>query len=201
MHKRCWLFQVVLLLVCPLLLAQKVATSAATTTGPSGDPDPAMVKKLIHDQFGPGYKALLEFAPLKADFDGDGVEDLAVAAKAVNPLLNAVEYHYTVIDPYHSFFGYGNPKVTMQFGSDDPRQEGHVILIVHGASEGAWRAAQPKNKFVVVNLPYTKLTLSHVLLHKKPVGAVAAEEPDRISSLIYWDGKKYKYEPMGADAD
>lgn len=200
MHKRSWLVTAALALIAPLLFAQKVPAAPASTASPV-TPDSATVKKIIHDQFGPGYKVLPEFAPIVADFDGDGVEDLAVAAKAVNPLLNAVEYHYTVLDPYHAFFGYGNPKVTMQFGSDDPRQEGHVILIVHGAMEGGWHAEQPKAKFVVVNLPYNKLSLAHVLLHKKPVGAVAAEEPDRISSVIYWDGKKYKYEPMGADAD
>ena len=181
-----------------MLCAQKLP---AKTKAPAGGPDAATVEKIVHDQFGPGYKALPGFAPLVADFDGDGVEDLAVAAKAVNPLLNAVEYNYKVIDPYHAFFGYGNPKVMMEFGADDPRRAGHVILIVHGAKDGGWHAAQPKAKFVVVNLPYTKLSLSHVLLHKKPIGAVAAEEPDRVSSVVYWSGKKYKYEPMGADAD
>lgn len=197
MHTRCWLPLIALILICPWLPAQKDPGSAAT----SNAPDAATLAKIIKNQFGSGYKALPGFAPLIADFDGDGVEDLAVAAKAVNPLLNAVEYHYAVIDPYHSFFGYGNPKVMMEFGADDPRQQGHVILILHGAKDGGWQAAKPKAKFVVVNLPYNKLTLSHVLLHKKPIGAVAAEEPDRVSSLVYWNGKKYKYEPMGADAD
>jgi hypothetical protein len=175
-------------------LAQKApATSEA--------PDAGTVAKVVHEQFGAGYKILPGIAPMVADFDGDGVADLAVAAKAVNPLLNAVEYHYKVVDPYHAFFGYGNAKLMMEFSADDPRQQGHVILIVHGAEDGGWRAEKPKAKFVVVNLPYTKLSLSHVRLHKKAVGAVAAEEPDRVSSVVYWDGKKYKYEPMGADAD
>lgn len=200
MHSRSWLAGATLALMVPLLLAQK-APSGSATTAPSGEPDAATVKKIICDQFGPGYKALPEIAPLVADFDGDGVEDLALAAKAVNPLLNSVEYNYKVIDPYHAFFGYGNPKVMMEFGADDPRLQGHVILILHGAQDGGWQAAQPKAKFVVVNLPYDKISLSHVLLHKKPIGAVAAEEPDRVSSVVYWDGKKYKYEPMGADAD
>jgi hypothetical protein len=200
MHIRRLLSVVILLGACSLLFAQKVPANPAEEAG-AQPPDAATLKKIVHDQFGAGYKILPEYAPLVADFDGDGVEDLAIAAKALNPLLNAVEYNYKVIDPYHSFFGYGNPKVMMQFGADDPQLKGRVMLIVHGAREGGWKAAEPKAKFVVVNLPFNKLTLSHVLLHKKEIGAVAAEEPDKVTSVIYWDGKKYKYEPMGADAD
>jgi hypothetical protein len=195
MNIRSWVAGAALALMVPCLFAQK---SEPATAAP---PDTATVEQIIKKQFGPGYKLLPEFAPVVADFDGDGVEDLAVAAKAINPLLNAVEYHYKVIDPYHSFFGYGNPKVMMEFGADDPQLKGRVVLIVHGAQEGSWKAAAPKAKFVVVNLPFNKLTLSHVLLHKKEIGAVAAEEPDKVTSVIFWDGKKYKYEPMGADAD
>ena len=200
MQNRRLLCLAVPVLLCFLLVAQKVPAGSAATA-PAPGPDTAALEKVIHEQFGLGYKLLPQFAPLIADFDGDGTEDLAVAAKAGNPLLNAVEYHYRVLDPYHSFFGYGDPKVMMQFGADDPRMAGQVVLIVHGAGDGGWRAAQPKAKFVVVNLPYMRLSLSHVLRHKKPQAAVAAEEPDKVTSVIYWDGKKYKYEPMGADSD
>jgi len=200
MQSRSWLVVIVLFLICPWLVAQKVPAGPAATDVAAG-PDSATVEKIIRDQFGKGYKLLPGCAPLVADFDGDGVEDLAVAAKTNNPLLNAVEFHYMVIDPYHSFFGYGNAKTMMEYGADDPRLAGQVVLIIHGAGEGAWRAAQPKSKFVVVNLPYIRLSLSHVLRHKKPLAAVAAEEPDKVTSVVYWDGKKYKYEPMGADAD
>ena len=198
MNTRSWLYVTALLLSAPLVFGQ---SAPAPRNAATGSPDAATLEKVIHEQFGSGYKLLPRFAPLVADFDGDGIADLAVAAKAGNPLLNAVEYHYTVLDPYHSFFGYGDPKVMMQFGADDPRMAGQVVLIVHGAADGGWSAAQPKAKFVVVNLPYMRLALSHVLRHKKPLAAVAAEEPDKVTSVIYWDGKKYKYEPMGADSE
>ena len=200
MHKRSLLFLAASILLCSLLLAQKVPANPASSDMAAA-PDSATLAQVIRDQFGKGYKLLPGYEPLVADFDGDGIADLAVAATTDNPLLNAVEFHYTVIDPYHSFFGYGNAKTMMEFRADDPRLAGQVVLLIHGAAAGEWHAAQPKAKFVVVNLPYIRLSLSHVLRHKKPLAAVAAEEPDRVTSVVYWDGKKYKYEPMGADAD
>ena len=161
-------------------------------------PDPATAREIVEKQFGPGFTRLADVPAIVADFDGDRVADLALAAKASNPLLNAVEYNYKVIDPYHSFYGFGNPAVTLQFEVEDPRQKGTVVLIIHGANDGDWSAAAPKAKFVVVNFPYTRLTHTQVLLHKKPVGAIAAEETDTVSSVIYWDGKKYRYRPNGA---
>ena len=164
-------------------------------------PDPAMAE-LVNKQFGAGYTLLPAFAPLEADFDGDGVPDLALAAHVGNPLTNAVEHDYQVIDPYNAFFGYGNPKVTEQFNVQDPRQQGLVVLIIHGAGAEGWHSATPKAKFVVINLPFTKLSLSRVQLkRKKTVAAIAADEADTVSSVIYWSGKKYKYEPNGASAD
>jgi|SRR5579871_5850984 len=198
MHTRRWLIWVALLLFCPLLLAQKAPP--ADSSSPAV-PDAATLKAIVHDQFGSGYILLPGFAPLVADFDGDGVADLAVAAKAANPLLNAVEFNYKVIDPYHSFFGYGNPKITMQFGADDPRQQGQVVLILHRAKEGDWHSAQAKAKFVIVGLPFVNLSVSEVRRRKKALAAIAAEEPDKITSVLYWNGKQYKYEPMGADAE
>jgi len=164
-------------------------------------PDPAMAE-LVNKQFGAGYTLLPAFAPLEADFDGDGVPDLALAAHVGNPLTNAVEHHYQVIDPYNAFFGYGNPRITEQFNVQDPRQQGLVVLIIHGARAEGWHSATPKAKFVVINLPFTKLSLSRVQLkRKKTVAAIAADETDTVSSVIYWSGKKYKYEPNGASAD
>ena len=200
MHTRGLLFLAVPILLCSLLPAQKLPARPSTPAVAAG-PDSATLAKVIRDQFGKGYKLLPGYEALVADFDGDGIADLAVAATTDNPLLNAVEFHYTVIDPYHSFFGYGNAKTMMEFRADDPRLAGQVVLLIHGAADGEWHAAQPKAKFVVVNLPYIRLSLSHVLRHKKPLAAVAAEEPDKVTSVVYWDGKKYKYEPMGADAD
>jgi hypothetical protein len=183
-------------------LAMLLPAAAQQEPARRAAPPDAAMNQLVEKQFGPGYTILPAFSPMQADFDGDGVPDLALAARVGNPLTNAIEYHYKVVDPYNAFFGYGDPKVTQQFNVDDPRQKGMVVLIIHGEGAEGWHAAEPKAKFVVINLPFTRLSLSRVQVKRnKTVAAIAADEADSVSSVIYWNGKKYKYEPNGASAD
>jgi hypothetical protein len=164
--------------------------------------DPAAIQQFIEKQFGVGYKLLPEYPGFTADLDGDGTPDLVLVAHDDNPLVNAVEYHYKVIDPYDSFYGFGDPRVTGGFNNQDPRNTGMVVLIIHAAKGERWDAATPKAKFVVINLPFTKISATQVVAHKKKtIGAVAAEETDMVSSVIFWDGKKYKYRPNGAASE
>ena len=178
----------------PIALAQ----SESETSPQPGEIDYVAASNLVLQQFGTGFTPLKDFAPVIGDFDSDGISDIVIPARATNPLVNAVRFHYKVVDPYDTYFGFGDPKVTMEFGANDPRDKGLVLLIIHGAGEKGWHANEPKAKFVVINLPFTKVALSAVKLRKKEVAAIAAEERDTVSSLIYWDGKKYKYEPNGA---
>ena len=83
--------------------------------------DPETAKKLVSAQFGPGYTLLTPLDPMIGDFNGDGIPDLVLVAHATNPLVNSVGFNYKVIDPYYSFYGYGDPKVTMSFDASDPR--------------------------------------------------------------------------------
>ena len=137
---------------------------------------------------------------LKADLDGDGVEDLVVAARCTNPMADQAEDNFTVVDPYNSFFGYGNTKITSQFASEDPAMRGLVLLVIHGTGEEAWRAATPKAKFVIMNLPFKQIAVKKLKVRKKSVMAIYAEETgaDRMTSATFWDGKKYRYQPIGS---
>ena len=83
---------------------------------------------------------------MKADLDGDGIEDLVVAARCTNPLADQAEDNFTVIDPYNRFYGYGNTKITTQFASEDPATRGLVLLVIHGAGAEAWRAADARRR-------------------------------------------------------
>jgi len=77
-----------------------------------------------------------------------------------------------------------------------------VILIIHGAGSEAWRSDTPKAKFVIINVPLKKISVRRLQLRKKQVNAIFAEEADSSAgdSVVYWDGKQYKYQPIGTGA-
>ncbi len=152
-------------------------------------------------QFGDQFTLLSEIPPVFGDLNGDGVEDVAIAARCKNPMLDEAEHKYTVIDPYYDFFGYGDPKLTTTFSEGDPALRGLVVLIVHGAGAEAWRSDHPKAKYVIVNLPYRMISVRKMKLHKKTIEAVYIEESGGSgdSSALFFDGRKFRYVPMGGD--
>ena len=182
---------IVLGLALPLL-AQQAPSSTSTV-----DND------FIQKQFGSTCTLMPGPPQMKADMDGDGVEDLVVAARCTNPLADQAEDNFTVIDPYNSFYGYGNTKITTQFASEDPATRGLALLVIHGAGPEAWRAATPKAKFVIINLPFKQITVKKLTVKKKTVMAIYAEETggDRMTSTTFWDGKKYRYQPIGSSME
>ena len=157
----------------------------------------------IQKQFGSTCKLMPGPPQLKADLDGDGIEDLVVAGHCTNPLVDQAEDNFTVIDPYNAFYGYGNTKITTQFASEDPATRGLVLLVIHGAGPEAWRAAAPKAKFVIINLPFKQIAVKKLSVKKKTVMAIYAEETggDRMTSATFWDGKKYRYQPIGSSME
>jgi hypothetical protein len=157
----------------------------------------------IQKQFGSTCKLMPGPPQLKADLDGDGIEDLVVAGHCTNPLADQAEDNFTVIDPYNAFYGYGNTKITTQFASEDPVTRGLVLLVIHGAGPEAWRAAAPKAKFVIINLPFKQIAVKKLSVKKKTMMAIYAEETggDRMTSATFWDGKKYRYQPIGSSME
>lgn len=145
-------------------------------------------------QFGTEFIYLDKFPVLTGDLDGDGTEDAVfVVTSKSNPLLSEEQFHYKVIDPYDEYFGFGDPRVTTGFNAHDPEQVKY-ILVVHN-----WRAATPKAKFVVINLPFEKLSISRIPTKKKKmkvVTAITAEELGGLTSAIYWDGKRYRWNSL-----
>jgi hypothetical protein len=116
-------------------------------------------------------------------------------------MADQAEYGFKVVDPYDSFLGFGDVKLTSTFASDEPERKGVSLLIVQGVGPEAWHSDKPKLKFLMINLPFKTLTVKRLALKKRTVLGVYMEERgegEQTSSVIFWDGKKYKYQQLGS---
>ncbi len=167
------------------------ACLAAAQQPPATTPDAVQI---CAHEFGDQFKVDSKFAPLIADLDGDGREDLAMVATSKNPLSGEFEFHYRAIDPYDGYFGWGNVKDTVQFSATNAGPN-HFVLVIHD-----WRA--PKAKFVIINLPFDRLSAGKIATRRRKAGVntIHAVELGGMSSDVYWDGKKYKWEPGYVDS-
>jgi hypothetical protein len=158
----------------------------------------------VHKQFSDSCSLLPQFPPMTADLNGDGIEDIVLVARCKNPLMDQGENNYKVVDPLDSFYGYGNPKITTGFAPDDPKVRGIALLIIHGAGPDAWRSPTPQAKFVVINIAVKTIKVKRMkVTKKKTTNAIYIEESgeDKMISSVFWDGHKYRYEPLGASME
>jgi len=182
---------IITVILCPIVLLAQPATGHAV------DND------FVQKEFGTTC-SLIGLVPLAADLDGDGIEDIVIPARCTNPMMDQAENNFVVVDPYNSFFGYGNPKVTTTFASEDPDRRGYSLLVIHGAGQDAWHAATPKAKFMIVNLPFKQVIVKRMAIKKKKIiMGIFTEETggEQTTSVTFWDGKRYRYQPLGAAMD
>jgi hypothetical protein len=164
-------------------------------------PSPAVTDEFIRKQFGDGCSVIAGPAQFVADLDGDGNDDLVVAAKCKNPMADKDEYNFVVTDPYDTFLGYGDVRITSTFASSEPERRGISLLIIHGDEKDGWRAEKPKAKFLMINMPFKTLVVKRLVMKKKTVLGVYMEEAgegENTSSVLFWDGKKYRYTQLGS---
>jgi hypothetical protein len=201
-----------------LLSAFAISQSPQTTTAadtrstakPPSESAPAIpgdLAQIVRQQFGPNFAIAMKrssstvnylhptidpWTPfLTMDINNDGIEDAIIVARSKNPLTSQGKYNYKVVDPYFTYHGYGDPKVTATLTSEDPDQ-GHVVLVIHGAGLEAWRAAAPKAKFAIVNLPFENLSSSTTNDGKRSALNLESREIT-VNSVVFWDGKKYQW--------
>jgi hypothetical protein len=161
---------------------------------------PVVNNDFVHKAFGQNC-VMIGMPAIQADFDGDHVMDIVIPARCKNPMMDQAEHDYQVVDPYNGFFGYGNPRITTQFASEDPERRGFSLLVIHGFGTNAWYSSTPKAKFMIVNLPFKDI---HVKMlgnkKKKQRMAIYVDETggDAQTSAVFWDGRKYRYVPMGS---
>ena len=165
---------------------------------------PAIDNDFVHQQFGSTCNLDPQWVPLTGDLNGDGIEDLVLVARCKNPFIDADDKNFQIIDPMDSFYGYGNPRITSSMGQDDPKLKGICVLVIHGAGKDAWRSATPGAKFVIINIALKAIAVRKMRISKKKTTmAIYLEEAtgDDLTSALFWDGKKYRYEPLGSSME
>ena len=192
-----------IILALPFLLhAQKDADppKSQTATAKLSAEQVLQANDLIHRQFGDGFMLVENAQPpmLTGDFDGDGIEDAAFVASSKKVPHVEAPTGYRMVDPYDDFFGYSSPQVTVRFNSSEPGRA-RYLLIVHGVGAEAWRSSTPKSKYVVINLPFETLEVSDFVWKKKQIVGIEATETTTLSAMLFWDGKKYRWEPTGME--
>jgi hypothetical protein len=191
------------LVVISLGAALCASFAVAQNNAPAATPA-SVNNKFVHQQFGDSCSLEPNFAPMVADLNSDGVADIVLVARCKNALIDQGEKNYKVIDPMDSFFGYGNTAITTSFAPDDPKLRGVALLVIHGSVPDAWRSTTPLSKFVIINLPVKTLTLKKMKVkRKKLVNAIYVEQAsaDEMTAVVFWDGKKYRYQPLGSSME
>jgi hypothetical protein len=183
--------------ICLFLLLSASALVAQNRPSPSSPVD----NDFVHQQFGDSCSLDSRWSPVKGDLNGDGVEDIVMVARCKNPLIDQGEKNFQVVDPMDSFYGYGNPKITTTMGQDDPLLRGICLLVIHGEGADAWRSETPLSKFVIINLAVKTISLKKMkVTRKRSINAIYVEEAsgDQMTAAIFWNGRKYRYEPLGS---
>ncbi|HKU26266.1 MAG TPA: hypothetical protein VJQ54_12405 [Candidatus Sulfotelmatobacter sp.] len=192
-----------LLVIFPVLIGLAAFASDKNPPpppAPAKAPTSAVTDAFIAKQFGESCSVLPGAPQFVGDLDEDGIDDLVIVAKCKNPMADRDQYDFVVADPYHAFMGFGDVKVTSTFASDVPERRGIALLIIHGAEKEGWLAEKPKAKFLLINLPFKTVTVKRYALKKRAVLGVYMEEQgegENTASVVYWDGKKYRYVQLG----
>lgn len=152
---------------------------------------PEEVSKIVAREFGEKFKVLPVFPAITLDLDADGKQDLVVAVTVQNPLAGQAEHKYQVSDPYSASFGFHDTKLLMAYPTEVQPQ---FLAIVHD-----WRAENPKAKFVLANIPFVKLETGQLHIKKKAYETIQNVDMTGVRGAIFWDGKKYKWMPIGED--
>jgi hypothetical protein len=153
----------------------------------------------VASQFGASFKLDPKIPPMFGDLDGDGKEDLILVGTSSTPLLSKEQFNFKVEDPYDSYFGTGDPRITSQFTLHFDGSS-RCFLIVFG-----WREppSKPKqiSKFVLINTPFESASIVNLRLKKKNIQAIEAVDRSTLHALVFWDGRRWRWSAQGMDGD
>lgn len=205
----------VLMLACSIFVAVNASGLTAKTRDPKKVPpgQTAAVADALRTSFGSAVEAVTAFKPyyVLGDFNGDGGEDIVIAVR-IKGQRGDLPADVKVYNPFE------RPKAV--FPADPTANPTLALAIIHGSKAG-WRTSRPLEKYLlfgqspVLILNYDRVTSGDPnaiktlieLLKKgskrlKDLGwPPAAAKGDAIilgteatDSILYWNGKNYRWE-------
>lgn len=158
----------------------------------------------VVSQFGPSFKVDPKLGPFFADLDGDGTEDVVFFATSPTPLLAREEFSFRVEDPYDDYFGSGDVSITSQFNVHMDGSARDILIVFDWSTPPSAqhkRDAKRVSKFVLINTPCEKASITSLRLKKKNLHAIEAIDHTREHAILFWDGKRWRWRAVGSDQD
>lgn len=233
------IFSVMALIGSTILLLHCIACRASVTistdplhemrkqkqqkTGHKGrtEPKPTQedVRALIGTAFGGLFEVDERITPthLIGDFNGDGVEDIAIAVRLNRDVDKNDESKpaFNLYMPIHTGLNPEDYKAKNRLGALAYYGNRAQLVVLHGTAETSWRNSQPQQRHVLIDYPGTAPTkMSSYRGKLKP--AAAGDEPkptapprlvgdailidkvfeEDVGAVIYWDRSRYRVYPF-----
>jgi hypothetical protein len=178
-----------------LLLASPALAQPAPPAPQLADP-----AAYVASQFGSTFKLDSQIPPMFGDLDGDGNEDLVLVGTSSTPLLSQEQFGFKVQDPYDSYFGTGDTRITSQFALHFDGSS-RCILIVFGWRLPPPKKSKPVSKFVLINTPFESASIVNLRLKKKNLQAIEVIDRTTLHALVLWDGRRWRWSAQGMAGD
>ena len=155
----------------------------------------------VVQQFGPSFKIVPQMGPLFGDLDGDGAEDIVLFATSATPLLAREQFNFKVEDPYDDYFGTGDVSITSQFTLHFDSSASDLLIVFGWRLPPPVHTAKRASKFVLINTPFVTASLVDLRLKKKNIKAIEAIDRTTLHSLVFWDGKRWRWSAQGMEGE
>jgi hypothetical protein len=155
----------------------------------------------VLQQFGPSFKVVSKLPPLFGDLNGDDAEDVVLFATSPTPLLSREQFNFKVEDPYDAYFGTGDVSITAQFTLHFDSSASDMLIVFGWRQPAPVHKTKRASKFVLINTPFVTASLVDLRLKKKNIKAIQAVDRTTLHSLVFWDGKKWRWSAQGMGSD
>jgi hypothetical protein len=187
------------LALCLFLALPLLAYSS--TPKPTETARPVVDAAYMAGQFGASFTLDPKIPPMFGDLDGDGFEDLVLVGTSSTPLMSQQQFQFKVEDPYDQYFGTGDAKITSTFTLHFDGSERCILIVLGWRLPPAKSTSKLVSKFVLINTPFDSLSIVNLRLKKKNLQAIESVDRTSLHSLVFWDGKRWRWSAQGMAGD